>query len=233
METPLRPTPLSPTSGRTTALRWLARPSELLLWVRTAVVALERRRTATAAKLSSRTARPRTAADKRLAGCLPVPSGPPATATLRSRLAESAQFLAGAQGADLDAVPVAQGHVAEARACSSASPSSSATKASIAAAIATSAARALLPSSILIATPSPRSGKGGAEHALGADLAEDALAEALHHPGVEAAGAADHERMRGRPRRAAAGAAFAWSASRPTPVPTRAKACARWRSGIA
>ena len=79
----------------------------------------------------------------------------------------------------------------------------------------------------------PALGKGGAEHGLGADLAEHALAEALHHPGVEATGAADHERMAGdrgaQPPRRARHA----PASRPTPVPTRAKACARWRSGIA
>ena len=78
----------------------------------------------------------------------------------------------------------------------------------------------------------PTLGKGGAEHALGTDLAEHALAETLHHPGVEATGAADHERVAGD-RSAQPPAALAWSGSRPTPVPTRAKACARWRSGIA
>ena len=39
--------------------------------------------------------------------------------------------------------------------------------------------------------------EGGAEHALGADLAEYALAQAFHDARVEAIGAADHERVRG------------------------------------
>ena len=116
---------------------------------------------------------------------------------------------------------------------SAASPSSSDTNASIAAAIATSAARALLPSSTLIATPRPRSGKAAQNTPSAPTLQKTrsprrSITRVSKRPVPPTMnGCAGHR------ARAAAGRRAHGRGRRPTPVPTRAKACARWRSGIA
>ena len=134
--------------------------------------------------------------------------------------------------ADLDAVPVAQRHVAqlahERRPRSSSRP----TKASITAAIATSAARALLPSSILIATPRPRSGSA-AQKTPSAPTLQKTRSPRRSITRVSKRPVPATMNGAARPPARSRAAARAWPGRRPTPVPTRAKASARWRSGIA
>ena len=101
----------------------------------------------------------------------------------------------------------------------------------IAATIATSAARALLPSSILIATPSPRSGSA-AQSTPPRRPCSTPVHRTAHDAGVKALAAADHVR---RVATAACSrlAARAWPSLKPTPLPKRANARASWRSGLA
>ena len=146
-----------------------------------------------------------------------------------------AQRRAGAQRAHLDAVPVAHAwQRARARAASSRRSASagSSTKASISAAMATSQARAVLPSSTLIATPSPASGSA-AQYTPSAPTLQNTRSPSACITRVSKRPlppTMNGARAAARRKRAAAAAR---PGVRPLPLAARAKPCASWRSGMA